>query len=157
MSGKVAARVVGSEILDQDDREYELVDVPVWKGQARVQSLNAAELFDVIEHGGTNVGLKLIALCQVDAEGRQVFRAPDAPILTITDTDAMTAAVERVKQKNPKAINALADALIKINGITMKAPDAGPNALPPVDEIKNDSGETPTGVSPTASPSKLDG
>ena len=51
-----------------------------------------------------------------------------------------------MKLKNPKAINEIAEALIKMNSITLKTAD-GPL---PVDEIKNDSGEALTDASPTA-------
>lgn len=149
MSGKNGTsgeRVVDWAVVNEDDREYAYVPVAVWKARARVQTLNAKELTDVIEVGGVNIGFKLIALCVVDKEGRQVFRGEDEPILDIKNTEAMEVAIERVKQKNPKAINELAEALIKMNGITMKAPEAVAEA----DEIKNDSGETPIDVSPIA-------
>lgn len=148
-------QVVGAEILDEDDREYLNIPIAVWGGKsARVQTLNAKELIDVIEHGGTNIGYKLIALCMVDTQGRQVFREKDAPLLEITDPEqnpaaaaAIDAAVARVKLKNPKAITQLSEALVKVNNITLKTANDG---TPPVDDVKNDSGETATDVSPTS-------
>lgn len=139
-------RHVDWSLISEDDREYLTVPVTVWNADARVQTLNAKELTDLIEHGGTNVGFKLVALCLVDDDGRQVFRLDDEPVLDITDTERMTSAVGRVMQKNPKAINELADALIKLNSITMKTPEAQAQA----DEIKNDSGETATDALPIA-------
>lgn len=142
-------RVVGSEIADWDDREYEEIPVKVWKAKARVQTLNAKELTDLIEVGGTGIGYRLVALCLVDPAGRQVFRAKDAPFLTPKDAVAMDAAVERVMLKNPKAIAELSDALIKANGITLKTADAVTQA----DDLKKNSEATPTDALPTDSPS----
>lgn len=149
MSGKNGTsgeRVVDWAVVNEDDREYAYIPVAVWKARARVQTLNAKELTDIIEVGGVNIGFKLIALCVVDKDGRQVFRSQDQPVLDIKDTEAMETAIALVKQKNPKAINELAEALIKMNGITMKTPDAPE----PENEIKNDSGVTATDASPSA-------
>lgn len=149
MSVEKFDRVVSFDTLAEDDREYQEIPVAVWKANARVQTLNGKELVDVLEHGGVNIGYKLIALCLVDASGRQVFRLPDEDVLDIKNTEAIEAAVERVKLKNPKAINEIAEALIVINGITLKKADAEQKA----DDVKNDSGETPIDVSPIDSPS----
>jgi hypothetical protein len=139
-------RHVDWALITEDDREYLDVHVTVWNAEARVRTLNAKELTDLIAHGGTNVGFKLVALCLVDDEGRQVFRLEGEPELDITNTEAMTAAVDRVMQKNPKAINELAEALIKLNSITMKTPEAEAQA----NDVKNDSGETATDGLPIA-------
>ena len=94
MTEATLERIVNWETIGEDDREYALIPVKVWKANARVQSLNAKELTDLIDDGtkgGVNIGFKLIALCLVDDTGRQVFRLPDEPVLDITNTEAMLA------------------------------------------------------------------
>lgn len=154
----IADRIVGAEIMDQDDRDYITIPIAAWKGKARIQSLNAKELTDIVQFGGTNIGYKLIAVCQVDGAGRQVFRLADEPPLSVMDpatadgteaTARLDAAIERIKQRNPKAIEELAKALLKLNDISLSTKDAEAKAT----EGKNDSGETPTDGSPTVSPS----
>jgi len=79
-------------IIDADDRNYDVVDVPEWGGKVRVRGLSgtqrdAYEESLVTTNGNSrkmnlaNARAKMLVLAVVDKEGRQVFSADDVRAL----------------------------------------------------------------------------
>jgi hypothetical protein len=117
------------QILETDDRKYEVVECPEWGGAVRLRSITGAQRDSyeqsVMQTSGAdrklnlrNARAKLIVLCAVDADGRSMFTADDLGALG---------------RKNAAPIDRLFDACRKLAG--MSAED--------VDKLTEDFGATP--------------
>ena len=101
-------------ILQADDRRYEIVNVPEWKGEVRLRSLSGAER-DQYEAGLTrqvgntqkidarNARAKLVALSACDENGQPVFDPKD---------------VIGLGNKSSAALQRLFDAAMRLSGFT---------------------------------------
>lgn len=88
------------QILQADDRKYELVPVPEWGGTVKVRSLNGSER-DGLEAGMLegrgknrqvnlqNLRAKLVSLSVVDLEGNLVFSQADIVALGTKNAAAL--------------------------------------------------------------------
>jgi hypothetical protein len=100
-------------ILAADDRVFEIIDVPEWKGAVRVRSLSAKERDDFEEstwveekdrsgkvlsrrQSFKNARAKLIAQAVVDANGNPIFGADDIRKLGDKNTVALQRVFDRV-------------------------------------------------------------
>lgn len=78
------ALLSADEILAADDRVYEIVPVPEWNGEVRLRSLTGKERdsFEAslseqkgnkVKRNVENFRARLVSLCAVDDEGKQLF------------------------------------------------------------------------------------
>lgn len=78
------ALLSAEEILNADDRRYEIVAVPEWGGEVRLRSLTGRErdAFEAslqdrkgksVKENVENFRARQVALCAVDAEGKLLF------------------------------------------------------------------------------------
>lgn len=103
------------DILNADDRRYEIVPVPEWGGEVRLRSLSGRER-DAFEasftetRGGKkkdnieNFRARLVATCAVDESGKLLF--------------ANKAEVELLGNKSVAALQRLFDKCNEMNGIS---------------------------------------
>lgn len=117
------------EILEKDDRKYDVVDCPEWGGEVRLSSIKGSQRDayeqSVIEQRGNdrkmnlrNARAKLIVLCAVDAEGRPLFTSDD---------------LNALGRKNAAPLDRLFDACQKLAGMSRED----------VDKLTEDFGATP--------------
>jgi hypothetical protein len=103
-------------ILEANDTEYEIVDVPEWGGEVRLRSIRGTQRDEfeasLVMTNGTdrkvnlrNMRTKLIVLCAVDEAGTRLF------------TNEHVAALGR---KNAKPLDRLFDACQRLAGIGEK-------------------------------------
>jgi hypothetical protein len=101
-------------IIDADDRNYEVIEVPEWGGKVRVRGLtgtqrDAYEESLVTTNGNSrkmnlaNARAKMCVLAIVDREGRQVFSAED---------------VRALGRKNAAPLERVFDAARRLSGMT---------------------------------------
>jgi hypothetical protein len=129
------------QILQADDRRYEIVSVPEWGGDVRIRSLSGAER-DQYEAGLTrqvgntqkidarNARAKLVALSVCDENGQPVFDAKD---------------VIGLGNKSSAALQRLFDAAMRLSGFTEDD----------MKELEEGFGEGPNGPSTSDSPPTL--
>lgn len=106
-----------NEILEADDIQYEIVDVPEWGGAVRLKTMDTAT---AMAFGAASEGEKaqllprMLALSAVDEGGELLFSE---------------AAVEKLARRSFRALNRLQDAMMEINGLKeMAAAEASKNA-----------------------------
>lgn len=127
------------QILQADDRRYEVVPVPEWGGEVRLRSLTGSERDEyesglVQQVGGKqtmnarNARAKLIALCAVDEQGLPLFSKAD---------------VIKLGSKNSAALQRVFDVACRMNGFTDED----------VKDLEGNSGPAQSGPSTSASPS----
>jgi hypothetical protein len=105
-----------AKILALDDRKFESVKVPEWKGEVRIRSLTARErdqfeisMMDDPKRGKDvrlqleNMRAKFVSLIVCDEDGKVLFTEAD---------------VEALGDKNGKALSRLFDAGQKLSGMT---------------------------------------
>lgn len=129
------------QIFGQDDRKYEIVQVPEWgpDAEVRIRSLTGTERDEYEEsllsqrNGKAkavlrNYRAKLVALCAVDENGAPLFEKAD---------------VLRLGNTNAAALDRLYAACERLSGLTEED----------VEELTEGFGEAPGGASASGSPS----
>jgi hypothetical protein len=102
------------QILAAEDREYEIVPCPEWGGEVRLRSITGLQRDkyeqSLIQGNGSdrrmnlsNARVKLIVLCAIDEDGRQLFTSED---------------VSALGRKNAAPIDRLFDACKKLAGMS---------------------------------------
>lgn len=102
------------QIFDAEDQEYDVVACPEWGGDVRLRSISGAardqyEQSMVEEKGSSrklnllNARAKLIVLCAVDENGRQLFTRED---------------IRALGRKNAKPLDRLFDACQTLVGLS---------------------------------------
>jgi hypothetical protein len=118
-----------SEILDADDIQYEVVDVPEWGGKIRIGSLSAGEVLEFIELNDgpakNTAGIRLLNRSLVDKAGKRIGEDKS---------------LGELKKKDHRVVNRIIGQILKLNGMDKKA----------AEEAKNDSSEAALAASPTA-------
>lgn len=120
------------DILNTDDVQYDVIDVPAWKGKIRVGSLSANDLLEFVEANEDPVQKRLAAArllnkSLVDENGKRLGGPERETQLMKKDARVLTDIVQKI---------------LVLNGMDKKTSDAEKNA----------SGEAPTDASPTDSP-----
>lgn len=116
-------------ILEADDRKYETVACPEWSGDVRLRSITGTQRDayeqSLMQSSGSdrrmnlrNARVKLIVLCAVDEDGRQLFSTDD---------------LAQLGRKNAAPIDRLFDACRKLSGMSEQD----------VEELAADFGATP--------------
>lgn len=126
-----------ADILQAQDLQIELVDVPEWDGQVYVRCLTGAER-DRFEEGSlrnagskaqsvvlANMRARLCALAICDENGARLF----------SDSD-----VAKLGEKSAQALNRVFEAAARLSGITQQD----------IEDLSKNSGEAQGGVSSTA-------
>lgn len=101
-------------ILEADDVEYDVVACPEWGGDVRLKSIRGTQRdsyeASIVETNGTsqkvnlrNARAKLIVLCAVDEDGRQLFSTDD---------------IAALGRKNAKPLDRLFDACQRLCGLS---------------------------------------
>lgn len=101
-------------ILEAEDRDFDTVPCPEWGGDVRLRSISGTQRDSyeqsLIQQRGNsrqmnlkNARTKLIVLCAVDEDGRQLFTADD---------------VTALGRKNAKPLDRLFDACRKLTGLS---------------------------------------
>jgi hypothetical protein len=127
-----------AEIFGQDDRKYEVVDVPEWGGSVRIRSLTGTERDEYEEsllsqrNGKAkavlkNYRAKLVALCAVDDAGDPLFDKAD---------------VMRLGNANSAALDRLYEACQRLSGLSDED----------IEELTENFDETPEEPSTSGSP-----
>lgn len=134
------AKLLSAEdVIDAPAQDYVTVDVPLWGGAVRLGSLTAFELLQWMENKETHAGLRLYAMCHVDADGNRLG-------MTVDDKGVCTIKpgyMDALKKKDAKSTGKVVAAAFKLNGLSKDQ----------IASIKNDSGE----AAPVASPSGSQG
>lgn len=102
------------DILAADDTKYELVKCPEWGGDVRIRSISGTQRDayeqSLMQQNGSdrkmnlrNARAKLVVLCAVDEDGRNLFSAED---------------VNGLGRKNAAALDRLFDACRKLAGMS---------------------------------------
>src|SRR4051794_1110367 len=108
------------EILNAQDTRYDTVKVPEWGGSVRIRTMAGDESLNFTESNTgparKTAGIRLVALCAVDAEGNRLFTEKQ---------------LEALKRKSSVALSRVADAALRLNEMVPAAMAAA----------KNDSGE----------------
>lgn len=116
-------------ILEAEDRKYETVACPEWGGDVRLRSITGTQRDayeqSLMQSSGSdrrmnlrNARVKLIVLCAVDEDGRQLFSTDD---------------LAQLGRKNAAPIDRLFDACRKLSGMSEQD----------VEEMAADFGATP--------------
>ena len=133
---KALALLTRDAILASDDRTYEYVEVPEWKGRVRVQSLTGTErdqydLWLITGKGAKrdvnliNARAKLVVRAVVDEEGKRIFDEAD---------------VVPLGRKNAAAVQRIFDVASKMWGLNEEA----------IEELTADLGNDPSDDSGSA-------
>jgi len=120
-----------NDMLAADDTKYDTVEV--WGGTVRLGSLNAADMVTWLDENDTkpNGNLRLFVMCIVDDAGNR--QAPDDP-------EGRDALIARYLGKGAQETALVVNRSLVLNGLRDKKT---------VQALKNVSGETLTGVSPS--------
>lgn len=103
-----------TEILEAEDREYDVIPCPEWGGDVRISSISGRQRDEyeqsMVEQKGSdrklnmrNARAKLIILCAVDEQGQKLFTAED---------------IRRLGAKNAKPLDRLFDACQVLAGLS---------------------------------------
>jgi hypothetical protein len=114
---KLVALLTRDAILTSDDRTYDYVDVPEWKGRVRVMSLTGTErdqydLWLITGKGPkrdvnlVNARAKLVVRAVVDEDGKRIFDEAD---------------VVPLGRKNAAAVQRIFDVASKLSGLNEDA------------------------------------
>lgn len=118
------------EMFATDDTQFEVVDVPEWGGAIRIGSLRAGQMLDWVEANDgkakRTAGIRLIIDSLVDAAGNRIGKSE---------------MIERFKSRDHAVISRIVERILVLNKMTVTKKTQ--------DDAKNDSGETPSGVSRT--------
>lgn len=143
------SKVLSFEEIEQiDDAEYQTVKG--WGGRdVTLGSVSAADLLEWIEEStdaekSKRAGLRLLVKALVDGPPEGGHKPQRIP------RDKHDHFINVFMQKNPKTNGQLVAAALRLNGMDA----AAQRAEDAVDVLKNGSGETGTGASPTVSPSQ---
>jgi hypothetical protein len=122
------------DILDVDDVQYAVIEVPEWHGSVRIGSLSAGDLIDFVEANENpllqkTAGLRLLSKSLVDEKGKR-----------IGDDEK----IRQLQKKDARIVSKIVAEILKLNGMDKKTADAE----------KNGSGEARTGASLTSLPSQ---
>jgi hypothetical protein len=122
-----------AQMLALADHRSEVCEVPEWQGAVRVGTWTGATRWRILrlwqeEERATNLLAVVAAASVVDAQGVRVFSDEDIPALAL---------------KNAQALQRIFDVALRVNGM---APAA-------VADLGKGSGATPSGASPSGSPS----
>lgn len=102
------------EILSLDDLPRQVVEVPEWKGTVYVRAMTGTERRQFFLHlaNDTLTGAMMVCWCACDEAGHRLFEDGD---------------VEALSQKHGKALDRIANAALKFNGLTAEAQDDAKN------------------------------
>lgn len=101
-------------ILSLSDLKREPVEVPEWGGTVYVRSMSGAERRQFFVHLGKDelTSAHMVAWCACDENGNRLF----------TDED-----VEALSKKHGRALDRIANAALKFNGLAAEAEDEAKN------------------------------
>jgi len=118
------------EMFAVDDTQFEVIDIPEWRGAIRIGSLRAGQMLEWVEANSgeakKNAGLRLIVDSLVDDAGVRIGKKEHIQKFKDRDHAVVTRIVERILDLN------------KMNVVKKQQADA-----------KNGSGEAPTDASPS--------
>ena len=98
------ALLTRQEILEASDKTSEIIDVPSWGGEVRVQAIMShdRDKFEREYLDASNIRASLVARCVVDANGDRLF----------TDAD-----VELLGERSAEAMDAVYNVCLRLNGM----------------------------------------
>lgn len=129
------------QLLGANDTKY--AHVEAYGVRVRIGSLSSEDMIEWLEANDDKskskfAGIRMIVKSFVDAEGKR--------LANVEDPAQFEKYIEQFSKKDATSNGKVVKAVLELNGIRT------PKAV--ADALKNDSGETPTGASPTDSASK---